>query len=214
VNLAARGGAGAGAGAGASDFRGGGAGGGDAARAGDGAADSHGGGAGGGSHGRDGRASPARPVDLLLRSPGHFLALGFGAGLAPVAPGTAGSLAALPFLFGFAQLGAWACVAAVALGFAVGIAACARAARALGKTDHPAIVWDEVVGLWAALCFIPLSPAAILAGFLLFRALDIAKPWPIRRLERAPGGLGIMLDDLAAGLLANLALRVLLPYLP
>lgn len=168
----------------------------------------------GGGGGGGGGDSPARPADILFRAPGHFLALGFGAGLSPVAPGTAGALIALPFVFLFAQFGAWACAVAVAAGFAAGIHCCRRAALALGESDHPAIVWDEVVGMWAALCFIPLSPAALIAGFLLFRLFDIAKPWPIRRLERLPRGLGIMLDDLAAAILANLALRILLPYLP
>jgi len=163
------------------------------------------------SRGRARRDSGGR---ALLRNPRHFLALGFGAGLSPVAPGTAGSLVALPFVWLFAQFGAWACAAAVVAGFAAGVVYCARAAEALGAADHPAVVWDEVVGMWAALCFIPLSWSALIAGFLLFRLFDIAKPWPIRRLERAPGGFGIMLDDLAAGLLANLVLRLLLPYLP
>lgn len=167
------------------------------------------------SRGRARRDSGGR---ALLRNPrhflAHFLALGFGAGLSPVAPGTAGSLIALPFVWLFAQFGAWACAAAVVAGFAAGVVYCARAAEALGAADHPAVVWDEVVGMWAALCFIPLSWSALIAGFLLFRLFDIAKPWPIGRLERAPGGFGIMLDDLAAGLLANLVLRLLLPYLP
>ncbi|MDD9885210.1 MAG: phosphatidylglycerophosphatase A [Gammaproteobacteria bacterium] len=155
---------------------------------------------------------PARR--LLLRGPGHFLALGGGAGLAPRAPGTFGSVIALPFVFLFAHFGAWVCAAAVVVGFAAGVVWCARAAEALGEADHPAIVWDEVVGMWAALCFIPLSWATVAAGFVLFRLFDIAKPWPLRRLERAPRGLGIMLDDLAAALFTNLALRLLLPYLP
>jgi len=113
-------------------------------------------------------------------------------------------------VFLFWHLGAWAGAVAVAFGMAVGVIICARAAKALGKNDHPAIVWDEVVGMWAALCFIPPSPAAVIAAFLLFRAFDIAKPWPIRRLERLPTGPGIMLDDLAAGLLTNIVLRVFL----
>lgn len=161
-----------------------------------------------------GNGAAAHPARILLRGPGHFLALGGGAGLAPRAPGTFGSVIALPFVFLFAHFGAWVCAAAVVAGFAAGVVWCARAAEALGEADHPAIVWDEVVGMWAALCFIPLSWATVAAGFVLFRLFDIAKPWPIRRLERAPRGLGIMLDDLAAALLTNLALRLLLPYLP
>ena len=150
----------------------------------------------------------------LFRSPGHLLALGFGAGLAPAAPGTAGSLAALPFIVLVAPLGGWVYASAVVIAFMAGIRWCGRAAEALGAPDHPAIVWDEMVGMWVALCFIPVSWATLAAGFALFRLFDIAKPWPVSRLERCPGGAGIMLDDLAAGILANLVLHLLLPYLP
>lgn len=150
----------------------------------------------------------------LLRNPGHLLALGFGAGLAPLAPGTAGSLAALPFIALVAPLGGWVYASAVVIAFIAGMRWCGRAAEALGAPDHPAIVWDEMVGMWVALCFIPVSWATLAAGFALFRLFDIAKPWPLRLLERCPGGAGIMLDDLAAGLLANLALHLLLRYLP
>ena len=151
----------------------------------------------------------------LLRSPGNFLAFGFGAGLAPVAPGTCGSLAALPIFLLLHELGSLFYAGALGVAFIAGITLCARAAESLGVHDHPGIVWDEMVGLWVALCFIPFSWGAVVLGFALFRLFDIVKPWPIGLLDRrVGGGLGIMLDDLAAGILANVALRLLLPYLP
>ena len=157
---------------------------------------------------------PASARDLL-RSPAMWLALGFGAGLARRAPGTAGTLMALPIFLLLSALAPPVYAAAVLLAFAAGIPLCARAADALGAHDHRAIVWDEMVGLWVALAFIPLSWSAALLGFALFRLFDIAKPWPISWLDRRlRGGLGIMLDDVAAGVCANLLLRILLPYLP
>ncbi|MGI9310523.1 MAG: phosphatidylglycerophosphatase A family protein [bacterium] len=151
----------------------------------------------------------------LLRSPVHFFAFGFGVGFAPRAPGTCGALVALPFVPLLHALGPFGYGVAVALAVVVGVRLCARAADALEAHDHPAIVWDEMVGLWIALAFIPLSWSAAALGFALFRLFDIAKPWPISLLDRrVGGGLGIMLDDIAAGVLANLALRLLLPLLP
>ncbi len=153
----------------------------------------------------------------LFRSPGNFLAFGFGAGLVPVAPGTCGTLAAIPFFLLLDRLAPALFVAALLIAFLAGIKLCAAAAQSLGLGvhDHPAIVWDEMVGLWVALCFIPFSWGAVALGFALFRLLDIAKPWPLGLIDRrVGGGLGIMLDDVAAGIFTNLALRWLLPYLP
>ena len=150
-----------------------------------------------------------------LQSLGNFFAFGFGAGLAPVAPGTFGTLAAIPFFLLLTELGAVWYAAVLLAAFVAGIGLCARAAESLDSHDHPSIVWDEMVGLWVALCFIPFSWGAVILGFVLFRVFDILKPWPIGLIDRRmKGGLGIMLDDVAAGVLANLALRWLLPYLP
>ncbi|MGR3984363.1 MAG: phosphatidylglycerophosphatase A [Gammaproteobacteria bacterium] len=150
----------------------------------------------------------------VFRSPAHFFALGFGSGLSPWAPGTFGTLAALPFFFALHALGAAAYFLAVLAAFFIGIRMCARTAESLGHHDHSAIVWDEMVGLWVTLFLIPPSWSAVLAGFVLFRLFDVVKPWPIRQSERLGGGAGIMLDDLLAGLLANLVLRLMLPWLP
>ncbi len=148
-------------------------------------------------------SSPGR----VLRDPVLLLAHGFGSGLAPRAPGTFGTLAAiLPWLL-LVQLPAplyWAVVVLAAL---AGIWICGEAARRMGRDDPGSIVWDEWVGLWITLAVVPMEWPWILAGFLLFRVFDILKPWPVGWLDRRlHGGLGIMLDDIAAGIMAALAL--------
>lgn len=138
---------------------------------------------------------------FLLSHPAHFIALGFGSGLAPKAPGTFGSLAALPlfWLLGQANLGPAAFGTVIVLGFAVGVWACAIAGKHLGVADHSGIVWDEIVAMWLILAFVPAGWFAWLAAFALFRFFDILKPWPIRQLDaRLKNGLGVMLDDLLA----------------
>lgn len=150
----------------------------------------------------------------LLRHPTHFLALGLGSGLSPKAPGTAGTLAAIPLFLLLAQLPLWWYCLAVLFAFIVGIYLCQVTADDFGVHDHGAIVWDEFVGLWISLVpliYIDVSWLGILLGFLLFRLFDIAKPWPISWLDRqVHGGLGIMLDDVAAGIVAALCLWPLL----
>lgn len=136
-------------------------------------------------------------------------------GFFPVAPGTAGSLAALA-LFALARRasGPWAEFVAVATVCVVGIWAAGAAEHALGRKDPGPVVIDEVLGMLVTLAYIPVSLAGVALGFLLFRAFDVLKPYPAGRLERLPGGLGVMLDDAAAGLYAHLALRVLVGALP
>ena len=143
----------------------------------------------------------------LLRDPGHLLALGFGSGLAPRAPGTIGTLAAIPVYLLCAQLPLLAYLLVIAATFVMGVYLCGRTARALGVHDHPGIVWDEVVGYLLTMAFAPPGWQWVAAGFVCFRLFDIWKPWPIRVLDRSVhGGLGIMLDDLLAGLVAGLVL--------
>ena len=136
--------------------------------------------------------------------PAALLATWFGCGLARVAPGTVGSLAALPCAAGLWLLGgAWLLGTAVALVFLAGLWASARYAGAAGGGDPGAVVIDEVAGQWLALVLLPADPRAYVLAFVLFRLFDIAKPWPIGWLDRTlEGGLGIMLDDLMAGLYA------------
>lgn len=160
------------------------------------------------------RREPSRPR-FRIAHPVHFLALGFGAGLAPWMPGTAGTLAAIPVYLLVAQLPlAYYLVVTLACGL-VGIWLCDRTARDAGVHDHPAIVWDEIVGYLITMIAIPPSWYAVLAGFLLFRLFDIVKPWPIRLLDRyVKGGFGIMIDDVAAGALALAAMHAIWWLLP
>lgn len=144
----------------------------------------------------------------LLRDPVHLLALGFGSGLSPKAPGTFGTLAALPLYLLLQPLSLPLYVAVTALLFIVGIFICDISARKLGVHDHPGIVWDEVVGYLVTMVAAPAGWYWLLLGFVLFRLFDILKPWPIRFIDRrVEGGLGIMLDDLLAGVMAALLLQ-------
>lgn len=149
-----------------------------------------------------------------LRNPVHLLAFGFGSGLAPRAPGTFGTLAALPLWWLLAQTPLWCYLAVTLLVIAVGIPLCARTARDLGVHDHSGIVWDEIAGFLVTMVAVPVSVWSALAGFLLFRLFDITKPWPIGWLDRrVGGGTGIMVDDLLAGLYAALLLHLGLLFL-
>ncbi|RMG42580.1 MAG: phosphatidylglycerophosphatase A [Acidobacteria bacterium] len=132
----------------------------------------------------------------------------FGAGLSPVAPGTAGTAAAVPLVLLLWWAGSWPVHLATTVGITcVGLWAAGDPVKRWGVRDPGPVVVDEVAGYLAATCLVPPGPATLLASFFLFRALDVIKPWPARSLERLPGGLGIVADDLAAGLYANLLLR-------
>jgi phosphatidylglycerophosphatase A len=138
----------------------------------------------------------------------NLVSTAFGAGYSPIAPGTAGSAVGLVLFVAVHRLSAAGQVAAIVVGFLGGVVAATTTARALGRKDPGLVVWDEVVGMWATLAFLPLTPATALFGFLLFRAMDIVKPYPARDLEKLPDGWGIMADDLMAGVYANLLLRI------
>jgi phosphatidylglycerophosphatase A len=159
---------------------------------------------------------PPRPDPSLLADPGHLLAFGFGTGLAPVAPGTFGTLAGLPIvlLWWWADAGLIIQAATLAILIPLGIWTSARAATALGVHDHGAIVVDEIAGIALTFVLVPPSIGALVAGFALFRLFDIVKPWPISWLDRhVHGGLGIMADDVVAGVAACACLHLLLPWL-
>jgi phosphatidylglycerophosphatase A len=150
-----------------------------------------------------------RPDWTWLRDPGHFLALGGGSGLAPKAPGTFGSIVGVGVYLLLAPLGWQACALALVVMFAAGVPLCARTARALGVHDHPAIVWDEVVGVFLTLVCGSGSLPALALGFVLFRIFDIWKPWPVRWADgKVAGGLGVMLDDVLAALYAGAGLAL------
>lgn len=153
-------------------------------------------------------------VAVNLRDPAQLLAFGFGSGLAPKAPGTFGTLAAVPLYLLLLQLPAAGYLLATLVVMVVGIWASDVTCRRLGVHDHSGIVIDEFAGflvtmLPVALSLVPAGWATLLAGFLLFRFFDVAKPWPIRVLDRrVHGGFGVMLDDLVAGLFAAFVLWV------
>ncbi|MBS0589401.1 MAG: phosphatidylglycerophosphatase A [Proteobacteria bacterium] len=147
---------------------------------------------------------------VVLRDAAGWIACGFGSGLSPRAPGTVGSLAALLPWFALREL-AWPWyLTAIAFAFAIGVAACARVAQRMRIEDPGFIVWDEFVGQWIALTpllWMPFACWHLVAGFALFRLFDIVKPWPVSWADRrVKGGLGIMLDDVIAGVFAAIAL--------
>ncbi|MFC5435824.1 phosphatidylglycerophosphatase A [Rhodanobacter umsongensis] len=159
----------------------------------------------------------------LLATPAGWLACGFGSGLAPVAQGTFGSLAALlPWLL-LRELPLPLYLVVLLIGFGAGVWACNVASLALGVADHRSLVWDEFIGQWIALTplLIPaLLPASgfawwmLLAGFVLFRLFDVWKPWPISWLDRrVKGGMGVMIDDVVAGVFAAAVLTCGLQFL-
>lgn len=147
----------------------------------------------------------------VWRNPLHFLAFGLGSGTAPYAPGTFGTLAAIPFyLLLVFSLGHSLYVLVVAVLFVFGVWLCDRTERAIGVHDHSGIVWDEFVGYFVTMTWLPPTWPWIIAGFFLFRLFDIWKPFPIRQAERRfGGGFGNMVDDVLAGIYANVLLQLL-----
>lgn len=147
--------------------------------------------------------------ELTFGSLEGFFAFGFGSGLAPWAPGTFGTLAAVPLAVGLKLLPAVAFWAFLPIAFVLGVYLCEVTSKRLGEHDPGGIVWDEMVAYWLTVAFFPLHWAWMLAAFVLFRLFDILKPWPIRWVEkRFGGGLGIMLDDIVAALYAMAMLGI------
>ena len=132
-----------------------------------------------------------------------FVALGCGLGLAPYAPGTFGSLAGPPLAWGIQQLPEWAQWLAPFACFLVGVPICGIAARRLGLKDPGAVVFDEIAAFSVVFLVVKINLLTGILGFALFRIFDISKPWPAGRLERLPGGWGIMADDFAAAAYAG-----------
>lgn len=157
--------------------------------------------------------SPGRPDLRTLADPVQLLALGFGAGLAPFAPGTFGSLVGLAFALALAPLGFWWHLAAVVAAVLGGIWICGESARRLGVHDHPAIVWDEIAGMMIVMLAAPRTGWGALLAFGLFRLFDVWKPWPIREVDHGlRGGVGIMLDDILAASFAAATLLLIRRY--
>ena len=162
--------------------------------------------------------NPANIAPVRVNSVATLIAAGLGSGLSPVAPGTVGSTLAAVLLLPVLAADIASHWMALTMATIIGVWAADRAGREWGVIDHPAIVIDEVVGLWlAALIPLTLVPQAVadawllLLALILFRLFDIAKPWPVNQLERIlPGGWGVIFDDIAAGAMAGICLTVVL----
>ena len=153
----------------------------------------------------------SKPPDNLARTvmtdPVHILAFGFGAGLAPFAPGTFGSLPGVLLFWFTMDFGLYVQLGVALSATLAGVWICGESARRIGVHDHGGIVWDEIVGMYLTLMVAPFSVTGWILAFVLFRVIDIVKPWPIRGLDhRIGGGIGIMLDDLVAALYAAILL--------
>lgn len=150
-------------------------------------------------------------VKFLMRHPAHFVALGFGSGLSPKAPGTFGTIVGLPLFWLMMGLPETWHIALLVAGFLIGIPICTKAGDALGVSDHGSIVWDEIVAMMLVLEFTPHARGWWATAFVLFRLFDIWKPFPIRQVDaKVKAGFGVMLDDLLAAIYAIAALQGLL----
>jgi len=149
-------------------------------------------------------------AQFKLTDPIQLLALGFGSGLAPKAPGTFGTLVAIPIFLLMALLSVKYYLLILILMMVSGIYICGKAAKEAGVHDHPAIVWDEIIGYLITMFMVNVSWQSILVGFVLFRVFDIFKPWPISWLDKhCHGGFGIMIDDVLAGLFSLVIMHLI-----
>ena len=150
-----------------------------------------------------------------MRRLGLFLATCGYLGYVPIAPGTFGSAAGLAVFYAVRSTGSVAIeLAVIAILFAVGIWSGTQAEEHFGGIDPGPIVLDEVVGMLITLALLPVTPAGAVVGFLVFRALDVIKPWPSAGFEKLPGGLGVMADDGMAAIYGNLVMRGLIAATP
>lgn len=150
---------------------------------------------------------------LKLNNPIHLAAVGFGSGLASKAPGTFGTLAAVPIYYFLSFLSLEAYIAVLVISSLSGFWICHITSRDMGVHDHKAIVWDEFVGYWITMVMVPFSVQWAVVGFVLFRIFDILKPFPISWLDKkVGGGFGIMIDDIVAGLFAAITLQLIIYF--
>ncbi|NNC67217.1 MAG: phosphatidylglycerophosphatase A [Gammaproteobacteria bacterium] len=150
-------------------------------------------------------------AQIVLRNPIHILSFGFGSGLSPVAPGTMGTLVAIPIFLVLVTFSPVIYLLFVMILFFIGCWACGQTAEALNVHDHPGIVIDEIVGYLITMVLVPVTWYWVILGFLLFRLFDIWKPWPISIVDKQlKGGLGIMLDDGLAALYSLLSLHIVI----
>lgn len=151
---------------------------------------------------------------LSLTNPWHFLALGLGSGLCPKAPGTCGSFVAMFFCMGLIFCPWYVTLAIALVTFVLGVKACNEAEKAMGTHDHGGLVIDEFVGMFIAILFFPQGQWQLaLLAFVLFRIFDIAKPFPVNYADNnIKGGLGVMVDDVLAGIYALIAGHIILYF--
>ncbi|KZX77325.1 phosphatidylglycerophosphatase [Oleiphilus sp. HI0009] len=146
----------------------------------------------------------------LLKDPRCLLAFGFGSGYSAKAPGTIGTLTAIPFYLLLSHLDNFSYLVVCATAFVIGCYICEIASKKLGVEDHGGVVWDEYVGYWIAMYGAPAGCEWVIIGFVLFRIFDIFKPWPIKVMDKnIKGGIGIMIDDVVAGLFALCAMSLI-----
>jgi phosphatidylglycerophosphatase A len=152
---------------------------------------------------------------MHLRRIGVFIATCAYVGYAPVAPGTFGSAIGLAVFYAVRQHGSMTVEAATIVALlAIGLWSATEAEHHFGGIDPGPVVIDEVIGMLMTLAFVPVNVAGAIAGFFVFRVLDVVKPWPARRLELLPGGFGVVLDDAMAGVYGNLVMWGLIRLLP
>ena len=164
--------------------------------------------------GRMGSRTPTQDPRRGFPGPWVLLAAWGPCGFSPLAPGTVGTLGAVPLAWALSRLGWPAYLGATVLLLVVGVVAADRAGRHWGVVDASPIVIDEVVGYLLTVALVPFSWVTAVVGFALFRLFDVLKPWPVSALDRIKSGLGVMLDDVAAGVLAWAALQVVLRGIP
>ena len=151
----------------------------------------------------------------VWRNPIHFFAYGFGSGAVPKAPGTAGTLVAVIMYLLLPQISPLIYVSLLLISFVFGVWICGKTAQDIGIKDPSGIVWDEFVGYWITMFMAPSGWIWVIIGFVLFRLLDIVKPWPIKWADKQiGGGIGIMLDDVLAGIMAALCMQAIVILLP
>ncbi len=158
--------------------------------------------------------SPAATPRSWKSTAAVTLATGFGSGYSPFAPGTAGSAVGLLLFWTLHALPVAVQLAACVVVLFLGVAAATHTAERVGIEDPGIVVVDEIVGMWLSLVLLPFTPFTAILGFLFFRVMDVVKPYPARQFESLPRGWGIMMDDVMAGVYANLLLRVALLVWP
>ncbi|CAM4456570.1 MAG: Phosphatidylglycerophosphatase A [Legionellaceae bacterium] len=151
----------------------------------------------------------------IWQKPLHFIAFGFGSGAMPYMPGTFGTLMAIPFYLMLQKLPFYGYLSIVTFATLFGIWMCDKVSKELNESDPPGMVWDEIAGFGITMIGAPHSGYSILIGFILFRFFDILKPGPIGWIDRnVKGGLGIMLDDIVAGICACICLHLFIKLIP